>query len=69
VKRALTLLACILVAGCSGAKQPKPLPQGPPPEYEAPRSFDLPGAEPTDAQPPAADEPPEASPPPAPQPQ
>jgi hypothetical protein len=39
-KRAALLLAAVLavLAACSGA--PKPLPSGPPPEYEPPRGFD-----------------------------
>lgn len=39
-----TLAALLLVAAaCSSAPKPKPLPGGPPPEYEPPRSFNLPG--------------------------
>jgi len=34
----------IALMGCTGAKPKPSLPGGPPPEYEAPRSFDLPGS-------------------------
>ena len=36
---AASAIACVAFSGCNGA-QPKPLPGGPPPEYEQPRSYD-----------------------------
>jgi len=39
------IAALAMGTACSGAAPPpKPLPGGPPPEYEPPRAFDLPGA-------------------------
>lgn len=64
---ALALPALVVAGACSGSSAPKPLPNLPPPEYEAPRAFDaggiddLPGAEPSPA-PPAAATAPAASP-------
>lgn len=43
----------LLGLACGGPPRPKGKPpSGPPPEYEAPRSFDLPGSKPQDAPPP-----------------
>ncbi|MDI1445224.1 hypothetical protein [Polyangium sp. 6x1] len=55
----------MLAAGacCGSPPKPKPLPGGPPPEYEAPRSFELPGsATPPAAAPAPTDPPPPPSP-------
>jgi hypothetical protein len=62
VKRALASFALVLTAACSGA--PKPLPKDlPPPEYEAPRGYDMGSAAKDTPPPPPSAKPPE--PPPA----
>jgi len=48
--RFVAALIMLVASACSSAPKPKPLPGGPPPEYEAPRSFDLPGAQPAPAE-------------------
>jgi hypothetical protein len=62
VRRVLGVVAAVLLVGCTGAK-PKPLPGGPPPEYEPARSYDGGVGEPGTAAPAAT---PPAAPAPAP---
>lgn len=53
---ALASLVVFAAGACCSPPKPKPLPGGPPPEYEAPRSFELPG---TGTQAPPPDEAPQ----------
>jgi hypothetical protein len=51
---ALAALAAVLAACSTPAARPRPLPAGPPPEYEPPRPFDLPQASATSSGTPGA---------------
>ncbi|MDI1431125.1 MULTISPECIES: hypothetical protein [Polyangium] len=55
---ALASLLVLAAGACSSPPKPKPLPGGPPPEYEAPRSFELPGHQAPPAEAPAPTDPP-----------
>ncbi|MDI3285293.1 hypothetical protein [Polyangium sp. 15x6] len=55
---ALASLVVFAAGACCSPPKPKPLPGGPPPEYEAPRSFELPGTQAPPAEAPAPADPP-----------